>query len=243
MLVGPLLTIPLAVLCHVLLSSRHNNNNNRMTKTSAAQSSVNDEWNAMASQWDTLAASYRDSLVQMLRDEIDDLASPKVIVDFGCGTGLLTESLRESASKILAIDAAPAMAQVLQNKIQQGNWTNVSASAVVLSTLDEAEESVRNEIESFRGKADLIVASSVMSFVPPDELEPTMKVLASLLKPGGIFCHSDFPQSKNFENGFTKDKAEAMYRMGGLTSRSIQERTIEMGTDRGQVLIGFAVKS
>jgi 16S rRNA G1207 methylase RsmC len=76
------------------------------------QESVNAEWNAMAGEWDDMAAGHRDSFAKMLWEETTLNASDeRVVLDFGCGAGSLTEALRQLSpeSKFICVDAAEAM--------------------------------------------------------------------------------------------------------------------------------------
>jgi len=68
------------------------------------QETANAEWNAMAGDWDDLASEYRDQFYRILWEETKlDPKQPRTILDFGCGTGLMTEALVEACpeSKII----------------------------------------------------------------------------------------------------------------------------------------------
>jgi SAM-dependent methyltransferase len=224
--------------------------------TSQAQEEVNKEWNAMAGEWDDLASKYRDGYLQLLwkQTKLDPHDGSRNVVDFGCGSGLLTEAMRRlqiadssnssGESNFICIDAAPAMIRAVKSKIQSGGWDNVKAYAVALASYETAGDEIKQEIDALQGTVDLIVASSVMSFVPTEDLPATMKVLGTMLKPGGIFCHSDWPLSDDHPNGFTEETANAMYQMGGLSSQSSTMESIDMGGGRKKdVLVGVAIKS
>ncbi|KAL3924962.1 MAG: hypothetical protein SGILL_000718 [Bacillariaceae sp.] len=222
-----------------------------MSKNSSAQDQVNIEWNAMAGEWDDLASSYRDGFLKLLGEHTKlDLSKPRTVVDFGCGSGLLTDALRRLSSaestksrKFVCIDAAPAMIRTVQDKIQSGGWDDVQAFAVALASYEAASDSMKNEINALKGTVDLVVASSVMSFVPAEDLPSTMKVLGDMLRPGGIFCHSDWPLNDDNPSGFTEEKASEMYRMGGLDPQSSTVVNMDMGGGhKGDVFVGVAVK-
>ena len=89
------------------------------------------------------------------------------VLDFGCGTGLLTERLADRVAAIDAMDTSPAMLRVLRDKVERAGWANVR----VLAELPAGAESY-----------DLIVASSVCSFL--DEYPGTVAHLVSLLRTG-----------------------------------------------------------
>ena len=205
----------------------------------------------MAGEWDDLASKYRDGFLKLLWEHtrLDPTAS-RTVVDFGCGSGLLTEAMRrlstnDDSSKFVCIDAAPAMIQAVHDKIKSGGWDNVRAYGVALANYETAgDDEIKEALDAMKGTVDLIVASSVMSFVPADDLPATMKVLGAMLKPGGIFCHSDWPQSaEKHPNGFTEKKAKEMYQMGGLTYQSSTVVEMDMGQGyKGEVFLGVAIK-
>ena len=213
---------------------------------SNTQASVNAEWNAMASEWDDLASGYRDAFLDLLWQETGlDPSAKRTVVDFGCGTGLLTEAMRRQSpnSKFICLDAAPEMIEVLKDKIRAGEWENTKAFSVALASLASAEETVQKELEAVKGKVDLIVASSVMSFVPEDDISATMKVLGDLLKPGGLFCHSDWIKSEQHPDGYDNEKAAKLYGMGGLDAAPHKTSTVKMmESETDNVFIGLAKK-
>jgi hypothetical protein len=70
-----------------------------------------------------------------------------------------------------------------------------------------------------------------------------MNKLASFLKPGGLFCHSDWPKSDDNPNGFTEEKALTMYGMGGLQKKSSIATSFDLGGGQKRlVFIGVAIK-
>lgn len=201
----------------------------------------------MAGDWDDMAAGYRDSFVKMLWEETSLKASDeRVVLDFGCGTGLLTEALRQLSpeSKFICVDAAQAMVGQVKNKIKAGDWDNVQAYSLALAKYESADEKTRTELDSLRGKVDLVVASSVMNFVPSGDLTLTMKVIGELLKPGGLFCHSDWRKGDEYPDGYDSEKAGKVYGMAGLESKSTNDTcTFCRGSNGGtKVFVGVARK-
>jgi SAM-dependent methyltransferase len=211
------------------------------------QESVNAEWNAMAGDWDDMAAGYRDSFVKMLWQETGlNARDERVVLDFGCGTGLLTEALRQLSpeSKFICVDAAEAMVGQVKTKIKAGDWDNVQAYCLALANYESADEKTRSELDSLKGKVDIVVASSVMSFVPSGDLPGTMKVIGELLKPCGLFCHSDWRIGDEDPDGFDSEMASKVYGMAGLESKSANDTsTFNMGSHgEVKVFVGVARK-
>jgi SAM-dependent methyltransferase len=215
----------------------------------SAQDKVTAEWNGMAGEWDDLAGGYAGGFYDKLWEltSLDPSSSQQLtVVDFGCGTGILTAKLRKMCSKVVAIDASPKMIEAVEDKICGGEWDNVQAFAAVLGDLSSASESIRQQVEGLYGTVDLIVASSVMSFIPGEDVEATMKVIGRLLKPNsGIFCHSDWPQSEETHpDAMSEEKAVKIYGMGGLTLESTLIIKMDTGGPESlEVFFGVAKKS
>jgi SAM-dependent methyltransferase len=182
------------------------------------------EWNAMAEDWDDLAGSYADSFYKTLQqknllpDESNQDCEDNsfIVMDFGCGTGLLTEKLKDKCRTVIAMDPSPNMILLLQEKIQSREWNNVVALQEIISRPSAAIDSL---LEHYTDKIDLIVASSVLHFIPESDLPRTLQNLARLLTPDtGRLCHSDWPQDEvEHPNGMTKQKAIRLYQQAGLT--------------------------
>lgn len=205
------------------------------------QEQVNVEWNAMAGEWDDLAAEYAAGFERLLWNHLGgEQSQPLTVVDFGCGTGLLTERLQSRCSKIIAIDAAPKMIDFLIDKVQSRDWENVRALCLTLAHLNESDKKV---IDDLSGTVDLIVASSVLTFIPPSDLEATMQVLGGLLKPNGLMCHSDWPMSEAHRpDAMTEDKAQQIYALAGLNAESMHIVPMDDKGETFDIFFGVARK-
>ena len=207
--------------------------------TTSAQQKVSAEWDALAGEWDDLAAGYRDGFVRVFYDHV---TPDSLVLDFGCGTGLLTEKLRERVSQVICVDPAPRMIEQVQEKIRSGDWRNVKAYCCSLAHLEHCPESIRREMGALKGKVDLIFASSVLSFIPEEDVADTMKALGNLLKPNGCLCHSDWPKCDKHPEGFTKESAVKFYEMASLEQQTARVISIDMGEGDCLVFFGVAVK-
>jgi predicted TPR repeat methyltransferase len=220
-------------------------NQTKMSCAKKTQDTVNAEWNSMAGEWDDLASGYRNSFCKLLFEQTKlDPREERIVVDFGSGTGLLTETLRQlsPSSKFVCVDAAKNMIRIVKEKTRAGEWDNVQAHCVALPKYDSADEEIRTSLGSLMGKVDLVVASSVLSFIPGEDLQTTMKVISELLKPGGLFCHSDWPNSDDHPDGYSTEKARSVYEMAGLEIESTLDTTIGVGRQEGKVFVGVARK-
>ena len=214
------------------------------------QDKVTSEWNSMSGEWDDVASGYRDSFVKLLWEETGyttpESRKDLIVLDFGCATGLLAEAIRKDVKRYIGIDVAEQMLDVLEDKIRAGEWTNVESYCAALAHLDKAKDpdKIKHVLEELKGKVDIIAASSVLSFIPEEDVEATMIVLGSLLKPRtGVLCHSDWPKSEGeHPDGFTEEKAAVMYQKGGLEAKQTQQTTIQMGSRDVPVFVGVANK-
>lgn len=168
------------------------------------------DWNEHAEYWDDFkdARLYTDQTFALLKERID--LTDLTILDFGCGTGILTEHMATMAKQIVAIDSSDKMIEVLNGK----QLNNVEGIVAELS-----EETV-NKYPVLKNKFDLIVASSVCAFVP--NLDEVLSVIRSLLKPNGIFVQWDWLKAAEDENfGFTEDMIRNDYVRVGLKVDSV----------------------
>jgi 2-polyprenyl-3-methyl-5-hydroxy-6-metoxy-1,4-benzoquinol methylase len=216
------------------------------------QEEVNAEWNPMAGKWDDVAIEYSDQFYKILWEEtgIDPTDASVIhkeqqsftILDFGCGTGLLVENLVENipTANVICVDAAEEMILRVQQKIQARGWNNVQAFCNILSRSESFDATTKEILNALKGKVDLIIASSVMSFVPEADMNKTMEVLSTFLKPGGLFIHSDWPCTDLSPDGFTEDKAKALYKTGKLKLKSTAIRKVQMQGEDAKIFVGVA---
>jgi 2-polyprenyl-3-methyl-5-hydroxy-6-metoxy-1,4-benzoquinol methylase len=164
------------------------------------------EWDAYADSWDddetaqTYAAAAFKSLEAVLANTDLTLHGAN-IVDFGCGTGLLTERLVSAGAAIQAVDTSTAMLDVLRSKADLHDWPNVRTST---------------ELPDARGTQDLIVCSSVCSFL--EDYPGMVKRLVDLLGPGGMFVQWDWERDEADKgaHGLTRTEINDALRTAGL---------------------------
>jgi 2-polyprenyl-3-methyl-5-hydroxy-6-metoxy-1,4-benzoquinol methylase len=155
------------------------------------------EWDEFAAEWDVnedvrqYSEKAFNSWKQKVAPALSNLSKSRVL-DFGCGTGLLTEKLAEQCGEIVAVDSSPKMVEVLDKKIEQSGGTNIVTSDVTINA-----ETIRDH-PLFSSKFDLIFASSVCSFLP--DYESTLCNLSLLMNPGAWFVQwdwaSDMPEER-----------------------------------------------
>lgn len=191
---------------------------------------MSDSWDDYADGWDS-----NSDVIEYSKKAFDSLSKFTSleglnVLDFGCGTGQLTEKIARVASSVVAIDSSSKMIEVLKNK----NIHNVNSLSCEIS---------RNSINNnpiFEAGFDLIVASSVCAFVP--DYEKTLSDLKLILKEGGTFIQWDWKRSNEKDDfGFTNEIITTAYSNVGLSLVRVSEEfslTSEKGTM--QVLMGIA---
>ncbi|MEM6293962.1 MAG: class I SAM-dependent methyltransferase [Myxococcota bacterium] len=163
---------------------------------------MTDAWAESAEGWDDnpavrqYAAAAHHSLLATLEQEFFPLEGRDVL-DFGCGTGLMTARLADQAKSIIGLDTSPAMLE--QFEARASAWPHVRAEAGPLPA------DVR---------VDLVVASSVLGFVP--DLGATLRMLSGHLRPGGLLVHWDWERQPGGEDGVSRDEVRAAMMSAGL---------------------------
>lgn len=171
-------------------------------------SAVN-EWDEYAKNWDTDRATraYAASAFASLQDVASSAhlrLDQARVLDFGCGTGILTEHLVAAGSGVFAVDTSSAMLDVLKAKIAQRDWTSVSAS-----------DSLPDETASF----DLVVCSSVCAFL--DNYPATVAKLATYLRDGGLFVQWDWERDGDDPHGLSRAEISDALMAADLTNITV----------------------
>ncbi|MBN8430948.1 class I SAM-dependent methyltransferase [Microbulbifer salipaludis] len=166
-------------------------------------------WGDYAESWDSndAAIDYAqhafESLAPLLA-AIDDGTAR--VLDFGCGTGLLTEKLSPRVGTIFALDPSEKMIAVLEAK----QLANVETITSLLSP-DLISTNAR-----LHNRFDLIVASSALAFVP--DYPHTVHLLASLLKDNGYLVQWDWLlEDGDTGPGFTEAELHTSFELAQLT--------------------------
>ncbi|WP_420550852.1 class I SAM-dependent DNA methyltransferase [Litorivicinus lipolyticus] len=140
---------------------------------------MTDSWNDLAADRDDNPSVllFADNAYRSLREAVD--LRGRRILDFGCGTGLLSARMAPDASQIVALDPSAAMASRVRAK-------QLSKVQVRESVLDPQAPMLA---EPF----DLVVASSALGFV--EDVSATLNTIRQLLRPGGTLVHWDWCQT------------------------------------------------
>lgn len=190
---------------------------------------MSDIWDDYAEGWDSNqeVRIYSQKAFDELTNRID--IHGLRILDFGCGTGLLTEKMSPIAGKIVAIDSSERMCSILKDK----EHANVTVLKGILT-----QHLIRSE-SLLQQPFDLIVASSVFAFV--DDFSAILKLLNSLLCKDGLLIHWDWKQTEQEPNfGFDMNGLKQFYQQADMRTISITE-PFSLASEKGTMSVIMGV--
>ncbi|HHY0364116.1 class I SAM-dependent DNA methyltransferase [Vibrio parahaemolyticus] len=168
------------------------------------------DWDGLAKNWESNPATeqFAQSVFAQLQ-QLTQLDGIKVL-DFGCGTGQLSQLLSPIVKDIVALDASEAMIEELDKK----ELLNVEP------VVDALSRGLVAQHPAFRGQFDLVVASSVLAFV--DDVESSLDIAHSLLNEGGYFVHFDWV-AESEQDGFTLSRSENALSNAGFVDVEVKK--------------------
>ncbi|WP_260260575.1 class I SAM-dependent DNA methyltransferase [Vibrio intestinalis] len=145
------------------------------------------DWDEHAQNWenDPATITFAEEAFSSLVKEVD--ISGRHVLDFGCGTGLLSERMSQRVKDIVALDGSEAMIEQLDKK----SLYNVEP------VVDFLTRGLVAMHPAFRNQFDLVVASSVCGLI--DNYADVSDIIYSLLEKGGYFVHWDWLASAQDE--------------------------------------------
>ncbi|CAI2342408.1 SAM-dependent methyltransferase [Vibrio parahaemolyticus] len=179
------------------------------------------DWDGLAKNWESNPATeqFAQSVFAQLQ-QLTQLDGIKVL-DFGCGTGQLSQLLSPIVKDIVALDASEAMIEELDKK----ELLNVEP------VVDALSRGLVAQHPAFRGQFDLVVASSVLAFV--DDVESSLDIAHSLLNEGGYFVHFDWV-AESEQDGFTLSRSENALSNAGFID--VEAKKVFDITSDGQIM-------
>ncbi len=151
--------------------------------------------------------------------EMISLSPDMDVMDFGCGTGLLTLQIQPFVRSITGIDSSPGMLNVLDMKIKKQDITNVKTHLADIT---------QGELPS--GEYDLVVSS--MTFHHIKDISLLLNAMAGVSRPSGQIAIIDLdPDDGKFHDtnegvfhfGFDRSNMKKLLEEAGYDS--IREKT------------------
>jgi predicted TPR repeat methyltransferase len=174
--------------------------------------------------WDTPMRCERAlALAAAVRDAWGD--SPQTVLDFGCGTGLLSFALRNDAAEISGYDPSAEMGKIFEAKRAMYQADNVR---------------LVSEARMWSSAYDVIFSSMVLHHIK--DVRATVERIYRMLAPGGRFLWIDLDEEDGSfhanepgfdgHNGFPRCEVEDILKGAGFREISIQtvyrgERTMD----------------
>ena len=195
--------------------------------TASYRINVENQWDSYAAGWDdepaanAYAGAVFSNLISVLGRYGLSLSGASA-VDFGCGTGLLSERLVQHAAHVVAVDTSSAMLAVLDAKVAGHGWTNITTSTDPPAEL---------------AQFDLVACSSVCAFV--DDYPAAVAGLVGLLRPGGLFIQWDWERIDDDSGGLTRAEVSNALTNAGLAETAVETAfNIRIGTTEMAPIVG-----
>lgn len=155
------------------------------------------------------------------------------VLDFGCGTGLLTLALQPLVHSITGVDSSQGMLDVFRQKISDRDLPNVSVRCL---DLDQGDV--------LTGSYHLVVSSMTMHHIK--NVDSLLRQFHQILRPSGMLCIADLdpdggrfhPENDGvFHFGFDREEmkrrfAQAEFHDIRVTQAAQVEKPLEDGTTR-----------
>jgi 2-polyprenyl-3-methyl-5-hydroxy-6-metoxy-1,4-benzoquinol methylase len=188
----------------------------------------NRDFDAAAATWDENPGRVKvaQDVARAIRETVK-LTPDMDVLDFGCGTGLLTLQLQPMVRSITGVDSSQGMIDILGAKIKKQGLRNVQARLIDLDKGDVLE-----------GRYDLVVSS--MTFHHVRDVPVVLNQLARILKPSGQVAIADLDCDEGkfhdsdegvFHNGF--DRCILMKHLNMAGFGSVRNRTAAIMRKQG----------
>ncbi|KAK5172206.1 uncharacterized protein LTR77_003844 [Saxophila tyrrhenica] len=162
---------------------------------------------------------------------------PKQVLEIGCGTGILSFLIAPHVDRVVAVDAAEGMIDVLKQKIERPNAPkNILPVAVLLEDPEDGSlpPADAGKPDGERQKFDLITSHLVLHHIP--DLKGVLETMLGCLAPGGRVMLTDFqdygPEAKRFHpqskfegverHGINGETMSALMKEVGFSKVSVQ---------------------
>lgn len=178
-------------------------------------------WDMRAQSYDqTSGGIYARAYDLTVEHAVKYLTPTDRVLDFACGTGLVTLRLAPCAAHILGIDISPGMADIAREKILTQHISNVEiVNAGLFSPFLEP------------GSFDTVTAFNVLLYLP--DLSAALARIRELLRPGGMFlsasdCLGSRPSVMGLKK-LVKSRTRTMPYVAFLTQRGLERKIAQSG--------------
>lgn len=140
------------------------------------------------------------------------------VLDFGCGTGLVTERIASNVRHVVGVDTSQSMIDVFNNKLKSKPLKNVTTCCVQLSSPDSLEDHFSNSSvsDTTPTKFDLIYSNMTLHHI--ENVPGLLKVAKSYLKPQGLLVAFDLEKGTDSMLFHPQPVSPAVHHAGGFTA-------------------------
>lgn len=182
-----------------------------------------DFWNQRARVYDEqVEGMYQDAYDKTVSCALQFLSPTDRVLEFACGTGIVTVRVAPHVAHLQAIDIADEMAQRAREKVRSRQLSNAEVSQMDL--FDPRLEA---------GSFDAVMGFNVLCYV--DNFDQVMARIQTLLKPGGVFLSAtDCLGQKLTPVGirkFFKSRTGSMPYVAFYSMKSLERRVAGAGFD------------
>jgi 2-polyprenyl-3-methyl-5-hydroxy-6-metoxy-1,4-benzoquinol methylase len=183
---------------------------------------MNDHFSIRAEEYDRTdyRLKYVDEMAAAIREKVP-LSSDSTLLDFGAGTGLLTERLAPHVEAIIAVDISPSMIAKLEEK---------------RPSLPCRTETLRQDLT--RGALPDIAVDGVVSTMTLHHIDDPLSLLRrlrSLIRPGGFIALCDVDtEDGSFHTvdtgvrhfGFEREEMKRWLEEAGFSEAAVEDATV-----------------
>lgn len=149
--------------------------------TNAWNNETRDAWNTNASVWDARMGDdgndFHQVLIRPAMERLLEIKPGSRILDIGCGTGLTSRRFASLGAHVVGIDFAEEMITCARKRTQQHE------TSIEYHVLDATDETALLKL----GERSFDAAVSAMVLMDMAEIDPLLRALTKLLRPGGCF--------------------------------------------------------
>ena len=178
-------------------------------------------WNFRALSYDeAIGHLYDDAYRRTAELSLKYLSPTDRVLEFACGTGIVTVAVAPHVRNVRAIDISDEMVKRAAEKVSAQNLPNVEVTQTDL--FDPCLE---------EGSFDAVMAFNVLLYV--DNFEQVMARIAALLKPSGVFLSATDCLGWNFSKAartkFIRSRTGKMPYVGFFSRKGLEKKIAQGG--------------
>jgi len=130
-------------------------------------------WDRMSNNYDRVEKKDEQTYIKIIEQTKKYLKISDIVLDYGCGTGLISNEIADNVNVIHAIDISSKMIEIAKKK----------ADGSKIENIDYAHSTIFDERYK-RGSFDVILVFYILHLL--EDTQKVMQRINELLKPGGL---------------------------------------------------------